>query len=70
MFAPFQRVLVRNTTKSKWKANIFDYYREGDAFPFVTINKVHWRFCIAYDGNEALHGTADNVTVEHENTRQ
>ena len=57
MFSPFTRVLVRNTDKSTWKANIFDHYSEGDAFPFVTINKVHWRQCIAYDGNECLHGT-------------
>lgn len=59
MFSPFTRVLVRNTGKSTWKANFFDHYRAGDPFPFVTINKVQWRYCIGYEGNEHLHGTSD-----------
>lgn len=57
MFSPFTRVLVRNTDQSTWKASIFDHYSEGNAFPFVTINKNYWRQCIAYEGNEHLHGT-------------
>lgn len=60
MFSPFARVLVRNTDKSTWKASFFDHYREGDTFPFVTINKVQWRQCIAYEGNEHLHGTVNS----------
>ena len=57
MFPPFTRVLVRNTDKSTWKANFFDHYSEGNAFPYVTINKARWRQCIAYYGNERLHAT-------------
>lgn len=61
MFPPFTQVLVRNTDKSTWKASIFDHYSEADSFPFVTINKVCWRQCISYVGNEHLHGTTQSA---------
>lgn len=59
LIEPFTKVLVRSTEKSKWKANFFDYYKQDDTFPYVTINKAHWRFCIPYEGNERLHGTTE-----------
>lgn len=54
---PFQPVLVRNTKLSTWKASLFCHYSNTDAQPFVTINNIHWQYCIPYEGNETLHGT-------------
>lgn len=56
---PFTPVLVRNTLLSTWKASYFDHYSPNDSQPFVTINNVHWRYCIPYDGNKHLHGKTD-----------
>lgn len=56
-FKPFEKVLVRNYEKSIWKCDMFS--------TFDSINKIFvcvgnfWNYCIPYEGNEHLLGTAN-----------
>ena len=58
-FKPFEKVLVRDSYESKWRASFFSNIREGYA-KYVTTGLV-WKFCIPYEGNEHLLGTTNNV---------
>ena len=58
-FKPFEKVLVRDSYEDKWRASFFSNIREGYA-KYVTTGLV-WKFCIPYEGNEHLLGTANNV---------
>ena len=58
-FKPFEKVLVRDSYESKWRASFFSHIREGYA-KYVTTGLV-WKFCIPYEGNEHLLGTTNNV---------
>ena len=60
-FGPFEKVLVRDTDKCKWKIDIFE--REDltgdDEFKYVCLVS-SWKNCIPYKGNEHLLGTTNN----------
>lgn len=60
-FEPFEKVLVRDTDKCKWKIDIFE--REDltgdDEFKYVCLVS-SWKNCIPYEGNEHLLGTTNN----------
>ena len=58
-FKPFEKVLVRDSYKDKWRASFFSNIREGYA-KYVTTGLV-WKFCIPYEGNEHLLGTTNNA---------
>ena len=58
-FKPFEKVLVRDSYKDKWRASFFSNIREGYA-KYVTTGLI-WKFCIPYEGNEHLLGTTNNV---------
>ena len=58
-FKPFEKVLVRDSYESKWRASFFSNIRESYA-KYVTTGLV-WKFCIPYEGNEHLLGTTNNV---------
>ena len=58
-FKPFEKVLVRDSYESKWRASFFSNIRESYA-KYVTTGLV-WKFCIPYEGNEHLLGTTNNA---------
>lgn len=55
---PFDKVLVRDETSSKWRVNLFGYKDEDGYYNCVYAN---WIYCIPYEGNEHLLGTTKNV---------
>lgn len=57
-FKPFEKVLVRNVSDSKWNCDLFSYYDyDGDMYVCIAYA---WKQCIQYEGNEHLLGTNDN----------
>ena len=48
---PFDRVLVRNFTDSKWTCNIFSNIRKIDSYMCIDSS---WRYCIPYN-NDTKH---------------
>lgn len=56
-FKPFDRVLVRGSSKDKWEANIFAEYTGVVEYPYKCIDKEPYPECIPYAGNEKLLGT-------------
>lgn len=62
-FKPFDRVLVRDDTDENWTISQFSYYDENDKkHPFICINNYYYSYCIPYEGNEYLLGTANSPT--------
>lgn len=59
-FKPFGKVLVRDGVDEQWRIHIFSHHQNGD-FPYVCLTGVY-RYCIPYEGNEHLLGTADPYT--------
>ena len=55
---PFDKVLVRDETLSKWRVNLFGYKDEDGYYNCVYAN---WIYCIPYEGNEHLLGTTKDV---------
>lgn len=56
---PFDKVLVRNTRKA-WRCEHFSYFKEGDAYPYMT--STSYAFCIPYnDDTKHLVGTDDEA---------
>lgn len=55
-FKPFDRVLVRDSDMTFWRANIFNRYVSHNFNPYVCIAGCY-RQCIPYEGNEHLLGT-------------
>ena len=55
---PFDKVLVRDETSSKWRVNLFGYKDEDGYYNCVYAN---WIYCIPYEGNEHLLGTNKDV---------
>lgn len=55
---PFDKVLVRDETLSKWRVNLFGYKDEDGYYNCVYAN---WIYCIPYEGNEHLLGTNKDV---------
>lgn len=55
---PFDKVLVRDKTSSKWRVNLFGYKDEDGYYNCVYAS---WIYCIPYEGNEHLLGTTKDV---------
>lgn len=56
-FEPFQKVLVRDDSDDKWKADYFSHYDEDDSLlPYCCVGE-NYNVCVAYEGNEHLLGT-------------
>lgn len=62
-FEPFQKVLVRENDQDPWKAQIFSHYRVGATFPHYCVGGPY-KYCIPYEGNEALLGTANEPNAK------
>ena len=63
-FKPFDRVLVRNSMYDNWISSLFSHYNNetNEKYPFVCINDTYYRYCMPYNGNECLLGTANSPT--------
>lgn len=55
---PFDKVLVRDSKSSKWRANLFSHKNIDEPYYCVYAS---WKYCIPYEGNEHLLGTTENV---------
>ena len=55
---PFDKVLVRDSKSSKWRANLFSHKNVNEPYYCVYTS---WNYCIPYEGNEHLLGTTKNV---------
>ena len=55
-FEPFQKVLVRDSDASIWKAAHFSHYDGEDEYPYITTANAY-KQCVPYDCNEYLLGT-------------
>ena len=55
---PFDKVLVRDSKSSKWRANLFSHKNIDEHYYCVYAS---WNYCIPYEGNEHLLGTTENV---------
>lgn len=53
-FKPFDKVLVRDSRVSKWRANLFSHKNIDEPYYCVYAS---WNYCIPYEGNEHLLGT-------------
>lgn len=54
---PFDKVLVRDSKLSKWRANLFSHKNVNEPYYCVYAS---WNYCIPYEGNEHLLGMTDN----------
>lgn len=54
---PFDKVLVRDSKSSKWRANLFSHKNVNEPYYCVYAS---WNYCIPYEGNEHLLGMTDN----------
>lgn len=63
-FKPFDRVLVRNSMYDNWISSLFSHYNNetNEKYPFICINNYYYSYCIPYEGNEYLLGTANSPT--------
>ena len=59
-FKPFDKVLVRDNDRGKWRPSIFSYHIKGrqTCYPFCCIGN-SFSQCIPFEGNEHLLGTTD-----------
>lgn len=55
---PFDKVLVRDSKASKWRANSFSHKNIDEPYYCVYAG---WNYCIPYEGNEHLLGTTKDV---------
>lgn len=55
---PFDKVLVRDSKSSEWRANLFSYKKVNEPYYCVYAG---WNYCIPYEGNEHLLGTTKDV---------
>ena len=67
-FKPFDKVLVRDNDRGKWRPSIFSYHIKGrqTCYPFCCIGN-SFSQCIPFEGNEHLLGTTDMPGVEYIN---
>lgn len=57
-FQPFDKVLVRNSSRGIWKADVFSH-KEARAWPYICLS-TSWKFCIPYnETTKRLCGTSD-----------
>ena len=54
---PFDKVLVRDGNKDKWKIDFFGYYRDDGTYQCMTFTKNQ---CIPYEVNQHLLGTTND----------
>lgn len=58
-FKPFDKVLVRDKDRQRWKPDMFSFYNKGETeYPYNTLTSMY-RFCIPYEGNEHLVGKVE-----------
>lgn len=57
-FKPFDKVLVRNWTDNEWVSTLFSQYRAGEDRPYECLAGLVYKYCIPYEGNAYLLGTA------------
>ena len=55
---PFDKVLVRDSKSSKWRANLFSHKNINEPYYCVYAS---WNYCIPYEGNEHLLGTTKDM---------
>lgn len=55
---PFDKVLVRDSKSSEWRANLFSHKNVNEPYYCVYAS---WNYCIPYEGNEHLLGTTKDV---------
>lgn len=59
-FKPFDKVLVRDGSRGKWKANLFSHKIEDKTFPYMCVSEAY-EFCLPYNEQTAhLLGTTDD----------
>ena len=61
-FCPFDKVLVRQDRNKEWVADWFSHITstEPEERIYVTVGGKCWAYCIPFEGNEYLLGTAEN----------
>ena len=57
---PFNKVLVRNEKHHVWFNSFFGVYKKDSNAPFVCCNGFEYKYCIPYEGNQHLLGTAND----------
>ena len=57
-FKPFDKVLVRDSKASKWRANLFSHKNVNEPYYCVY---ARWNYCIPYESNEHLLGTTKDM---------
>ena len=55
---PFDKVLIRDSKSSKWRANLFSHKNVNEPYYCVYAS---WNYCIPYEGNEHLLGTTKDM---------
>lgn len=55
---PFDKVLVRDSKSSKWRANLFSHKNVNEPYYCVYAS---WNYCIPYEGNEYMLNTIKDV---------
>lgn len=59
-FKPFDKVIVRDGDRGKWKADFFSHKIEDNSFPYICVSDSH-KYCIPYnDQTKHLLGTTHN----------
>lgn len=58
-FKPFDKVLVRDSEETPWSCSFYSHY-EPKYEVHMCVNVRDFKYCIPYEGNEALLGTTDS----------
>lgn len=59
-FKPFDRVLVRDMQDGTWYPALYAFCDRSMDYPHITVGGPSWKYCIPYEGNEALAGTTND----------
>lgn len=59
-FQPFDPVLVRDRKDGIWYPALYAFCARSMDYPHFVIGGLSWRYCIPYEGNEALAGTTND----------
>ena len=63
-FKPFDKVLVRDEDDKEWHISLFAReivdYSDGLSYKYECSNGTLWNYCVPFEGNECLLGTAEN----------
>lgn len=63
---PFDKVLVRNSDKGRWVGQFYTFYDFMREYPFECVYNC-WKYCIPYEKNEHLLGTANDCDEYYKN---